>query len=209
MIDMGISNLQSVLQAFQHVGAEVRVTSQPDEVKLADTIILPGVGSFGDGMESLRKRNLVEALRRHALEKKKPLLGICLGMQLMADTSEEYGLHRGLGLIRGDVVKLKPAGPGCRIPNMGWCDVEIVNPRSLLFHNTRNGEAFYFAHSYYLECIDQEDRAAVIDSCGAITAAVERENLFGIQFHPEKSQEAGLNLIESFWKYVRKRSSLN
>lgn len=202
MIDMDMGNLQSVQEAFQRIGASVNVTDRAEDIVQADAVILPGVGAFGDGMASLHLKNLVEPLRLHAFEKKKPLLGICVGMQLLGDEGEEYGTHKGLGLIRGRVVRLSPAEEGCRVPNMGWCDVKFTKPESKLFGSFRGDEAFYFAHSYHLECSDPADVAATIDYSGPLTAAIEHDNIFGVQFHPEKSQDAGLNVLASFIRYV-------
>lgn len=202
MIDMDMGNLQSVLEAFHRIGAEVVVTARPEDVETASAVILPGVGAFGDGMDSLGQRGLVEPLRRHALVERKPLFGICIGMQLLADEGEEFGLHRGLGLIRGRVTRLRPVAPGDRVPNMGWCDVTPAK-REVLFADVEQ-DAFYFAHSYCLECVQPEDVAATFNYGGCrIAAAVERANIFGVQFHPEKSQDAGLNVLAAFVEHLR------
>jgi glutamine amidotransferase len=203
MIDMEMGNLQSVWEAFQRIGAQVRVTSRAEEVERAEAVILPGVGAFGDGMVNLREKGLVEPLRRHALEKKKPLFGICIGMQLLAEEGEEHGSNQGLGLIKGRVVRLRPTDEGCRVPNMGWCDVVVENRQSLLFADLPGGDAFYFAHSYHMQCANSEDVAASIDYSGRLAAAVERDNIYGVQFHPEKSQDAGLQVLASFVKRLR------
>lgn len=206
VIDMNMGNLQSVLEAFRCVGTQVMVTTQGVDIERSSAIVLPGVGAFGDGMANLRERGLVEPLRHLVLERKKPLLGICLGMQLLAEEGEEHGVHKGLGLIRGHVVKLKPTEKTCRIPNMGWCDITVVNRQSALFAQVQDGESFYFAHSYYMRCSHPQDVAATIEYGEPITAAIERGNIFGIQFHPEKSQEAGLDLLSSFFNFVVKNS---
>jgi imidazole glycerol phosphate synthase glutamine amidotransferase subunit len=165
------------------------------------------LGAFGDGMAALRKQGLVDGLHRHAVRKKKPLLGICLGMQLLAEVGEEHGVHEGLGYVKGHVVRLNATEAGCRVPNMGWCDVTVVKPGGLL-EGVRDGESFYFAHSYYLECADRQDIAATIQYSGrAIPAAIERENLPGVQFHPEKSQDVGLEVLDSFFRYLGSRAS--
>ena len=206
LVDMGIGNLQSVVNAFQRVGAEVAVTTQPADVAAADAVVLPGVGAFGDGMASLKAKRLIEPIRRHAREHRKPLLGICLGMQLLADAGEEHGRHEGLGLIRGRVVQL-PRVPGRRIPNMGWCDIQVSNPRSVLFARVPQGEPFYFAHSYHVVCGDPTDVAATMAYGGPVAVAVERGSIFGVQFHPEKSQDAGLSLLEAFARLVGARQA--
>lgn len=202
MIDMDMGNLQSVLEALKRIGAEVKVTTSARDVESAEAVILPGVGAFGDGMASLHANNLVGPLRRHALEEKKPLLGICIGMQLLVNEGEEHGLTAGLGLIRGRVVRLAPTEPGCRVPNMGWCDVTVVNPKAKLLANLTNIEAFYFAHSFHVQCSNASDVAATIDYSGRVTAAIERANIFGVQFHPEKSQDAGLNVLAAFVQHA-------
>jgi glutamine amidotransferase len=205
MIDMGIGNLRSVLEAFRRVGSEVVVTARPEDIERASAVILPGVGAFGDGMASLRQQGLADALRRNAIDGKKPLIGICLGMQLLAEEGEEHGNHKGLGLVPSRVVRLRPTGPEFRVPNMGWCDVTFSGSRGILFDGLRDGESFYFAHSYHLQCSDQADVAATIEYGGScLTAAIQRENIFGVQFHPEKSQDAGLNVLASFLRYVER-----
>ncbi|MDP3181328.1 MAG: imidazole glycerol phosphate synthase subunit HisH [Desulfobaccales bacterium] len=205
IIDLkNMGNIQSVLGAFQRVGATVAIVTSPEELERARAVVLPGVGAFGEGMASLKRLGLVQALKEHALNKQKPLLGICLGMQLLAEEGLEHGRHAGLGFLPGRVVPLPPRVEGCRIPNMGWCDVTLSRPDSRLFAATRNHEAFYFAHSFYFKCLNPGDVAATIDYGGPITAAVERGNLFGMQFHPEKSQEAGLDLLYHFCRHVRR-----
>jgi glutamine amidotransferase len=183
VVDMGISNLSSVLEAFRRVGADVRVTARPDEVESAERLVLPGVGAFPDGMAALGERGLVEPIRRHALERGRPLFGICLGMQLLAEGSVEHGSTEGLGIVPGRVVRHEPRDPALRVPNMGWCDVPEL------------GESFYFAHSYHLVPDDPGDVWATLDYGGPVVAAVRRGSASGVQFHPEKSQDAGLALL--------------
>ena len=209
MIDMGIANLRSVLEAFRRVGAEVKVTNRPEDIRDANAIVLPGVGAFGDGMLRLRQEGLVGPLRRHAIEMKKPLFGICLGMQLLADEGEEHGVHKGLGFIPGRVVRLKLTGPEFRVPNIGWCDVSFSRSQSILFDGLHDGEPFYFAHSYHLQCFNRAEEAATIDYGDIkLTAAIEHENVLGVQFHPEKSQDAGLHVLAAFVQYVRETTPL-
>lgn len=202
MIDMGVGNLQSVLQAFHRIGAPVHVTTDAADVDRAGAIILPGVGAFGDGMAALRRYGLVDPLRA-AAQAGKPFIGICLGMQLLAEESEEHGLHSGLGLLRGRVIRLKPTDRTCRVPNMGWCAVRADTTSGRLFAGLHD-ETFYFAHSYHLQCADSGDVAATLAyGSGRVTAAVERANLFGVQFHPEKSQDAGFHVLAAFVSHVR------
>ena len=188
MVDMGVSNIRSVAEAFRRVGAEVKVTSSTEEVAEAEALVLPGVGAFGDGMASLREHGLVEPIRQHVADGR-PLLGICLGMQLLADDSEEHGRSEGLGLVPGRVRRLAPADRTLRVPNMGWCDVRFRDGRE---------DCLYFAHSFHLECRDEEDVAGTIDYGGNVVAAVERGRVLGLQFHPEKSQDAGLDVLARF-----------
>lgn len=202
MIDMGLGNLRSVANAFRRIDLDVAVTESPAEARRADALILPGVGAFGDGMAGLAAKGLVEPIREHVLVEKKPLLGICLGMQLLAERSEELGSHEGLGLLPGRITRLRPSSPQCRVPNMGWCDL-TVRKRGVLFSGFPDGKSVYFAHSYHFACGDPDDAAATFDYCGdAVVAAVERDNLFGLQFHPEKSQDAGLAVLSAFAAHV-------
>jgi len=200
VIDMGMGNLQSVCWACKHIGAPVTVASEPKVLEAAQALILPGVGAFGDGMRNLRHRGFVEVICRQ-VKAGKPLLGICLGMQLLAEEGEEYGVHQGLGLIHGRVVRLTASGTGERVPNIGWCDVTITNPASMLFANIPSGSSFYFAHSYYVACEHGADVTATI-AFGSITppAAIQHGNVYGVQFHPEKSQDVGLELLYNFWR---------
>ncbi len=202
LIDLDTGNLSSVMAAFQRVGGEVTRTNAPEDIERARAVVLPGVGAFGEGMAVLRGRGLAEPLRRHALERGRPLLGICLGLQFLADEGEENGRHAGLGLIPGRVVRLAPDRAGYRVPNIGWCDLTIERPGRLLPAPPAR-PACYFVHSYWLDCADPADRTASIEYSGrALTAAVERHNVMGCQFHPEKSQQAGLDMLHAFLSLV-------
>lgn len=199
IIDYGMGNLQSVRNALELLGCEVRFSRDPQELSNADALILPGVGSFGEAMTNLLQRELVEPLRRAVLDDGKPLLGICLGMQLLADSSEEGGNHRGLSLIPGQVKKI-PVSPGLHLPHIGWNGVAVCK-RDPLFHNIHEDGAFYFVHSYRFEC-DPICIAGVTDYGTDITAAVQKEHIFGVQFHPERSQRKGLRLLSNFVDFV-------
>jgi len=202
VVDLRVSNLRSVVEAFARVGASVRVVERPEDLESGDAIVIPGVGAFGDGMASLERQGLVGAIRQQVIERGKPIFGICLGMQLLADESEEHGRHAGLGLVQGRVVRLRPSAADQRIPNMGWCDVTPRARPTVLFGADRTARTFYFAHSYALACADPADVAATIDYGGAVTAAIERDHVYGVQFHPEKSQEPGLDLLEGFVRHA-------
>jgi len=205
VIDLGISNIGSVLRAFQRVGSTPALLDDARAVAAVQAIVLPGVGAFGDGMAALQARGLAVPLQE-AAQAGKPILGFCLGMQLLADSSEEYGQHRGLGLIPGKVVRLVPVA-GERVPNIGWCDVS-ARPGARLFRETPAGTPFYFVHSYHLQCADAGDAAATIDfGRTPVTVAVEHGNIFGLQCHPEKSQDAGLGVLDAFLAMVRERSA--
>jgi imidazole glycerol-phosphate synthase subunit HisH len=207
-VDMGTSNLASVLNAFRRVGAEVAVTDRSDDIEAAKVILLPGVGAFERAMTALRAKGLCDLLRRRAFAEGTPFFGICLGMQLMAEESEEHGIHAGLGLLRSRVVRLEPGEPGYRVPNIGWSDVRPAR-EGVLFPNATS-RSFYFVHSYHMICTDPADVAATIEYGGReTTVAVERGNLFGCQFHPEKSQDAGLDLIHRFVRRVHDDGRLN
>jgi len=196
VVDLGVSNVKSVTRAFRRIGADVVVTTQASDVERADAIVLPGVGTFRDGMARLDELQLVDALRRAALEHGTPTVGICLGMQLLADESLEHGRHEGLGLVPGRVVSLEADGDD-RVPNIGWCDLHIERP-SILGDKGLEGRAAYFVHSYHLECEDPRDVVATIQhGARTVAAALERGNVIGVQFHPEKSQDVGLAILDA------------
>lgn len=201
IVDMRIGNLASVLRALARIGAPTAMIETPEDALRARAILLPGVGAFADGMKSLHEQKLVEPIRR-AAAMGTPLFGICLGMQLLAEESEEFGRHHGLGLIKGKVVRLVPTVAGFRVPNIGWCDVMPVR-RSVLFPAGKTA-AFYHVHSYRLAPADERCVSATIEYSGlTIPVAVEQDNLFGVQFHTEKSQDAGLDLLAAFLSHLR------
>jgi glutamine amidotransferase len=199
-IDLKIGNIGSLLRAFDHLGAPLRPAHGPAALDGASAIILPGVGAYGDGMASLRDQGLIEPLRAAATSGT-PFFGICLGMQLMAESSEEHGLNEGLGLIRGRLRRLEATQPGFRVPNIGWCD---VTPRrsGMLFPNGKGG-SFYHVHSFALDGADPDAVAATIEFNGEpVPVAIECGTLFGVQFHPEKSQDDGLDLLANFLAHL-------
>ncbi|MBP8000134.1 MAG: imidazole glycerol phosphate synthase subunit HisH [Chloroflexi bacterium] len=194
MIDYGGSNLRSVQKALEFVGAQVTVTDDPAGVARAEKLVLPGVGAFGAGMKALRERGLAEAVcaaAHHAI----PLLGICLGMQFLFETSEEMGAHEGLGLVRGRVIRFSPNG--LVVPHMGWNQIEPTREHPLLA-GVAPGSYSYFVHSYYCEPTDAAATLATTDYGQPFTAIVAQDNIYGIQFHPEKSQQVGLQILRNF-----------
>ena len=204
VVDYGAGNLKSVVNAFESIHAKVRVTSNPGDLKEASAIVVPGVGAFGDGMQQLRRLGFVEALQYHVLEKKKPYLGICLGLQFLAQEGYELGRYEGLGWVSGRVERLNPEDPGCRIPHMGWnaVDVDLSCP---LFEGLERSPDFYFVHSFHL-VPDSSAKARITGSSWhgtRVTAALQQGHIFGVQFHPEKSQQNGLIVLENFVKHVK------
>ena len=196
IVDYGMCNLDSVRRAVEECGADPYVTDQPSELSSADRIILPGVGAFGDAMRALRERDLDTALTEEVLEAGAPFLGICLGMQLLAERGEEGSPVEGLGWIPGHVTKLVPTERDRLVPHMGWNEVVAAQPTPLLEGIPERAD-FYFVHSYWLDCPD-EFVAARTPYCGNVTAAVQRDNVYGVQFHPEKSQRHGFQLLRNF-----------
>lgn len=202
IIDLEIGNLQSVANAFNRVGAQVSIAQTAEAAADARILVLPGVGAFERAMNRLNELGLGPVIRRHALERRRPLIGICLGMQLLANRSYEHGQFDGLGIIEGEVVLLEPKPPTYRVPNIGWATVRAAKP-SAMFPAGVDGQSFYHVHSYHLVCKHAEDVAATFEFGGAqIVTAVERGNIFGVQFHPEKSQDAGLGLLDSLLRKV-------
>jgi glutamine amidotransferase len=201
IIDSGIANIGSVVAAYRRLGIATTTTTDPKTVATASALVLPGVGAFADGMDNLRQKDLVQPIL-DAAAAGVPILGICLGMQLLAEVSEEFGEHEGLGLILGRVIPLQPAQANERVPNIGWCDVTL-NPQLSLFQGMGTSQTFYFVHSYYLNCSDSRHVVATIPFGEAmVTVAVAHRNIFGVQFHPEKSQDAGLQLLNQFARTI-------
>ena len=200
LIDYGAGNLHSVENALRAAGAvDVRVTAEADAVRTAERIVLPGVGAFAASMAALDALpGMVDALNARVRGDGVPFLGICVGMQLMADAGEEFGRHAGLGWIPGTVAKLAPTDPAARVPHMGWNDVSPLRDHPVV----TGGEA-YFLHSFALRADDPQDLAATTDHGGTVAAAVARDNMVGVQFHPEKSQAYGLALLRRFLDWRR------
>ena len=197
IIDYGVGNLFSLKSSLEAIGAETFVSGDMQQLALADKLILPGVGAFPDAANKLRETGLDAFVRRQA-EKGVPLLGICLGMQLLFERSFEYGVHDGLGLIPGEVIPIAEHLPeGLKIPHMGWNALHLTQPNSRLFSNTKEGDYVYFVHSFFASgCGDA--LAATAEYGIPITAAVEKGHVFGCQFHPEKSGTVGLEILRAF-----------
>lgn len=194
IIDYGSGNLHSVQKAVAFAGAEINVTDNADDILQADKIIIPGVGAFADCMNGLEIRNLVEVVK-DAASRNILILGICVGMQLLFEESEEKGLHRGLGLMPGRVVFFTQTT--IKVPQIGWNQVEIAKP-SPLMDGIQNGDYFYFNHSYYCAPTEMSDALTITDYGLRYASSVARGNIFGVQFHPEKSQTIGLRLLRNF-----------
>jgi glutamine amidotransferase len=204
IVDYGSGNLRSAAKAFERViverglGLRVAVTADADEVRAAEHVVLPGVGAFGDcrrGLDAVP--GMVAALEEAVIARGRPFLGICVGMQLMADEGFEHGRHAGLGWIAGRVAAIAPADPALKIPHMGWNALDIVRPHPLLA-GVAPGAHAYFVHSYAFRCANPADEIARVDYGGPLSAVVGRANMVGTQFHPEKSQATGLAVIGNF-----------
>ena len=208
IIDYGSSNLRSAAKAFERGITEagfslnVLVSSNPDHLKNASHIVLPGVGAFADCRAGLLVLDgMIDALTEAIINKAKPFMGICVGMQLMGSVGLEHGDHRGLSWLSGTVRPLDPIDKSLKIPHMGWNELCLKNTSHPVFDNLDDGSHFYFVHSYHLECDSPNDVLATVDYGGPVTAIVGRDNMIGTQFHPEKSQQMGLKLISNFLKW--------
>ncbi len=203
IIDYGMGNLKSICNAFEVLGANVFVTSDPKDLEQAEGIILPGVGAFRDGMKNLEERGFIAVLEEQVLKQKKPYLGICLGMQFLAKKSHEHGLHKGLGWIEGEVRLIEPENLKYKVPHIGWNEV-LFKAEGFLFKGLGDKETFYFVHSYgFVPTAAEKYIVRGTTWHGTeIVASVEKENILGVQFHPEKSQGAGLKILENFLHFV-------
>lgn len=210
IIDYGSGNLRSAAKAFEHVVAEqgldfeVKVSPHADDVMKASHIVLPGQGAFGDCMDNLQNtEGMIEALESRVVKGGYPFLGICVGMQLLADIGFEHGVHQGLGWVPGEVVALEPDDESLKIPHMGWNDILIPSlgeqdNHHFVLRSTESGTHFYFVHSFMFKCRYHHHTLATTQYGGSVPAVVGRDNIAGVQFHPEKSQQAGQKLISDF-----------
>lgn len=202
IIDYGMGNLRSIKNIFSRFNCNVKITSSYSDFLNSDAIILPGVGAFGKAMQNLSEMDLLDDLKKIVLDKKLPTLGICLGMQLFADSSDENGYHKGLGFIPGFVKKID-VSPDTHLPHIGWNSI-IKKKESPLFDDISNDSSFYFVHSYHYKC-ESKYVLATTDYEKDIVASINSDNIFGVQFHPERSQSKGLLLIKNFINLIPNR----
>ena len=197
LIDYGVGNLFSLTSSFAAVGAQAEIVSTAEGLRRADRLVLPGVGAFRDAAEKLRETGLVSSLLEE-VGNGKPLLGICLGMQMLFEKSYEYGTHAGLGLLAGSVTPIRDVIPAdYKIPQIGWNALRLIRPDCPIFKDIRDGDHVYFVHSYHASGCD-DSLAAVTEYGGELTAAVWKDNIYGCQFHPEKSGTVGLSILRAF-----------
>lgn len=196
VVDYGMGNVRSVAKALEAVGAEVQVSSKPEDLRKAERIVLPGQGAFRDCIANLKAAGLVDALSEEVRGKRKPFLGICLGLQMLADVSYENGTFQGLGWVSGRVERLTVNDASLKLPHIGWNDVSFSE--TPLANGMKKNPIFYFDHSYHFVCQDPALRVASCEYGGAFAAAIQQDNLFAVQFHPEKSQDVGLRLLKNF-----------
>ena len=199
IINYGLGNIKSVTTAIEKIGSKYIILSEPKEFKKVKKLLLPGVGAFSKGMDNLKIKGLDDAIKKDVLINEKPILGICLGMQLLATESEEYGLHSGLNLIPGRVIKIDCKKFNYTIPHVGWNQIQ-QNNKSLLFKDIPNNTDFYFVHSYHYVNNKKEHVIGKSEYGVSINSVINKKNIYGIQPHPEKSQYYGLRLIKNFLK---------
>jgi imidazole glycerol-phosphate synthase subunit HisH len=198
VVDYGMGNVRSICNAIEWHGHEAVLTADQKVMDDASHLVLPGVGAFGDAMKNIVSRGLQEILQRQVIEKGKPFLGICLGLQLLAKNSEEHGHHKGLGWLDAEVVKFELPDKKLKIPHMGWNDITVRKSHALFNMLKGNELSFYFVHSYYINCRNPEDVLATCEYGIEFTAAIARNNIVATQFHPEKSQDNGMQVLGNF-----------
>lgn len=208
VVDYGMGNLRSVQKALECVGLDACLTNDPAVVKNSDALVLPGVGAFRDCMDNLRRLELEDSVKSF-IKAGKPFLGICLGLQVLLSSSEEFGLTGGLDLVKGKVVafekdmKNEETGESLKVPHMGWNSIKIKN-KSPLFKGIRENEFFYFVHSYYVKTENKDVVSSLTDYGKEFVSSIWKDNMVATQFHPEKSQTAGLKMLENFGKWIKK-----
>jgi len=197
IIDYGMGNLRSVMNAFESLGCPAKIAHHPEELRAGERIVLPGVGAFGDGMEHLRTSGWLDVLEEEVRQKGKLFLGLCLGMQLLATTGTEHGIHSGFGWIPGIANRICTNDPMLRVPQIGWNDVRFIK-RDGLYAGLGDSQTFYFVHSYILSPNDPAVVSGICVHGEEFAASIEADNIFATQFHPEKSQKAGLAVLQNF-----------
>jgi glutamine amidotransferase len=194
IINYNMGNIKSVENAFKIIGAQVKVTSSPNIIRKAEAVVLPGVGAFQDAVKNLKQLRLYDSVIE-ATGSEKPFLGICIGLQVLFEYGKEGGKSDGLGIFKGSVERIPP---GVKIPHMGWNKIKIVKEKSLLFKNIKNGESFYFVHSYHVFCDDENLISSLTEYGINLVSSIEYKNIYGLQFHPEKSSISGLQILKNF-----------
>lgn len=197
IVDYGMGNLLSVYNAFDYLGAAVTICKHPEDLRHVDRIVIPGVGAFKDCIEKINRTGFADALNDEVVTKAKPTMGICLGMQVMGKRSFEGGEFEGLGWFDADIVKLTPSNTALRIPNIGWNTIKY-DKEVFLFQGLPESPDLYLVHSYYVRANDPKDVVASYDYTFDVTASILKDNIFATQFHPEKSQDYGLQILENF-----------
>lgn len=200
VINYNMGNISSVKNAFRRIGANVRVTSDARVISNAKALVLPGVGAYKDAYKNLKKLNLIKVLKENV--RKKVFLGICLGMHLLFEYSLENGKNKGLGILKGSVEKIPQV---VKVPHIGWNQLKILKRNSKIFSGIKEGDNFYFAHSYYVIPGNKDVVSSTTDYGIEIAASIEHDNIYGFQFHPEKSSAGGLRLLENFWNIVKEK----
>ena len=201
VVNYGMGNLRSVAKALETIGLDVKVSSQKEDIKNAKALVVPGVGAFGDAIKNLEDLGLIDEIIK-SIEKGKPYLGICLGLQILFEYGYEFGKHKGLSVLKGEVVRFEQK-KGFKIPHMGWNQIWKKNYKKM-YENIKDGEFFYFVHSFYVKPKEEKIIASTTDYINEFCSSIEKDNIWAVQYHPEKSQKAGLNLLKNFKNFVEK-----
>jgi glutamine amidotransferase len=204
IVNYELGNVRSIANAFCLLGEEIEITDEPKKLAESEAIILPGVGSFSKGMENLKEKGLIDVLKQEVIEKKKPYLGICLGLEFLAEKSFEGGVTEGFGWIKGTIEKIDTKDSSLKIPHIGWNDSKILRTGGL--YKEIKDPTFYYLHSYYFK-VDKLEQNTITSVCDygevPITASVQKDNIYAVQFHPEKSQSVGIKLLKNFLNDIR------
>ena len=201
VVDYGMGNLRSVEKALEKVGMDAFISSKVEDIRNAKALVVPGVGAFGDAIKNLEKLNLIDEILK-SIEKGKAYLGICLGLQILFEYGYEFGKHRGLGVLEGEVVRFENR-KGYKIPHMGWNQI-WKKKESDIYKDIKDGEFFYFVHSFYVKPTDLDIIATTTDYTIDFCSSIQKDNIWAVQFHPEKSQKAGLKLLRNFKEFVER-----